>query len=144
MQCFDIQSQKDKPNTHCVDVTKPKYAMCGASNDCPAITTDTDSRYKGCFQDYANRVFNHLEVKTDGTKWDKSTCETACTGFMYYGIQYNGKECFCGLPNEKYDTQGASLGCGSKQGGSWSIDVYEVDPSMRKNPFQTNCDFFLD
>jgi len=137
MKCFDHETTSDKDDSACA--TKPKYAMCTNSQECPAQTSDSgDSRYKGCFADYGNRVFNHKELKTDETLWDKASCETACTGFKHYGIQYHGKECFCGLPHEVIDTQGTSLGCGSKKGGSWSIDVYEVDPSKQTMTYDTS------
>jgi len=130
MRCWDHTAMDWENDSKC-DATKPKFAMCAAANACPALTDDSgDTKYKGCFADYHNRIFNYVQTKTDGSVFDKATCSTECIGFAHYGIQFNGKECFCGLPSEAFDTQGPSLGCGLKKGGSWSMDVYEVDASL--------------
>jgi len=135
LKCYDYKNVADKTDVFCA--MAKEYQMCTGA--CPALTSDSgDLSYKGCFADYGNRVFNHKELKTDGTLWDKASCQTACTGFKHYGIQFNGKECFCGLPHEAIDTQGTSLGCGSKKGGSWSIDVYEVDSTLQTMTYDTS------
>jgi len=139
MKCYDHTAMDWENDSKC-DATKPDVAVCSKADACPALTDDSgDAKYKGCFADYNNRIFNHVTTKTDGTVFDKATCQTECIGFAHYGIQFNGKECFCGLPSELFDTQGPSLGCGLKKGGSWSMDVYAVDASLGEMTYTSSA-----
>jgi hypothetical protein len=133
IKCFDTSSSIYVNNNNCSRGGKPKYLPC-ADSECPALTTDTDPKYMGCYADYHHRLFNYI-ITTDGPLFTKSTCATKCKGFTHYGVQFFGAECFCGLEHESYKSQGLSKGCTNKQGGWWSIDVWEVNSNSGKNNF---------
>ena len=82
--------------------------------------------YVGCYNDIFNRVFNHHEHIVNNELWTPQSCIDVCAGFARAGVEYFGRECWCGLENENPEKYGSSAQCSEGIGGEWSIDVYDV------------------
>ena len=71
-------------------------------------------------------MFNHFEERINGALWTPDTCIAACVGFANAGVEYQGKECYCGLDLESPGKYGTSTDCLDGLGFDWAIDVYKV------------------
>ena len=81
--------------------------------------------YVGCYADDGDRDF----TINKGNGYDKSSCNSACKDYTYFGLQ-NGGECWCGNAygtESKYiEKQDSACGGAEGNGGSWSNSVYET------------------
>ena len=82
--------------------------------------------YIGCYSD--SSPDRDLPIRK-GKKYDKSSCNTACKEYKYFGLQYRGK-CWCG---HTYGTgpkhvEKPDSACGGAEGigGSWTNSVYKT------------------
>ncbi|CAM9564780.1 unnamed protein product [Pylaiella littoralis] len=97
-------------------------------------TVSTPDGYLGCFEDSRQgRLFS--EKKDNNIAGNSATtCKAACSGFAYYGLQYE-VECWCGTTDEDYTLYGESIACtrlcpGDMSytcGGSDAMDIYTTD-----------------
>ena len=97
-------------------------------------STTCDPQYIGCYVDDRNRDLKHGPGASGSWKWNVfwsvTTCNDQCQEYIYFSLQFFGRECFCGnayASSYQYQKRNDSE-CGGENGvgRTWTNSIYKT------------------
>merc|ERR1719273_2047316 len=131
LQCADDEEQQlltCYPKCRDGFVSKGGQGCYANPQTCGTTPTKEPSTFShlGCYKDTGDRAMDHLENGINSIEECRDLCKE--NGYSLFGLQYppNG-ECFCGNDKDEAMQFGEATNCEGGRGGSWSLDIYEMN-----------------